>query len=163
MNRAVGLAIAAGVFVADQAAKYIVTYPLALQARGTIELNPIFQLNWVQNHGVSFGMLTASSDTARWLLVALTALIAVGVAVWMWREQGRDDLAALGLILGGALGNIVDRSRFGYVVDYADLHFGEFRPFMVFNAADAAITIGVLLLLARGLFARDKTKVVENA
>ncbi len=57
--------------------------------------------------------------------------------------------------MGGALGNIVDRSRFGYVVDYADLHFGEWRPFLVFNVADAAITIGVLLLLVRALLMRD--------
>ena len=59
------------------------------------------------------------------------------------------------MVLGGALGNIVDRVRLGYVVDYADLHFGEFRPFLVFNVADAAITIGVLLLLVRALLMRD--------
>ena len=77
------------------------------------------------------------------------------VAVWLWREKRRDDSFALGLILGGALGNILDRSRFGYVVDFADLHFGEWRPFLVFNVGDAAITIGVLLLLVRALLMRD--------
>jgi signal peptidase II len=61
----------------------------------------------------------------------------------------------LALILGGALGNIADRSRFGYVVDFADLHFGDWRPFLVFNVGDAAITIGVLLLLVRALLMRD--------
>jgi signal peptidase II len=59
------------------------------------------------------------------------------------------------MVLGGALGNIIDRIRLGYVVDYADLHFGDFRPFLVFNVADAAITIGVLLLLVRALLMRD--------
>ena len=62
----------------------------------------------------------------------------------MWRERLRGDVLALSMVLGGALGNIVDRVRYGYVVDYADLHFGAFRPFYIFNLADAAITIGVL-------------------
>jgi signal peptidase II len=63
---------------------------------------------------------------------------------------------ALSLVLGGALGNIVDRVRYGYVVDYADLHFGVFRPFYIFNLADACITIGVLILLARAFLMREK-------
>ncbi|MDP9415584.1 MAG: signal peptidase II, partial [Pseudomonadota bacterium] len=63
---------------------------------------------------------------------------------------------ALAFVLGGALGNIVDRIRFGYVVDFADLHFGDWRPFLIFNVADAAITIGVLLLLVRALLTRDR-------
>ena len=68
----------------------------------------------------------------------------------------RGDRLALGLVLGGALGNIVDRVRFGYVVDFLDLHFGEFRPFYVFNVADAAISIGVVILLLRAFLVRDK-------
>jgi signal peptidase II len=60
------------------------------------------------------------------------------------------------MVLGGALGNIFDRVAYGYVVDYADLHFGEFRPFLIFNLADAAITIGVLLILARSFLSREK-------
>jgi signal peptidase II len=76
--------------------------------------------------------------------------------VWLWREQRRDDAIALSFVLGGALGNIVDRIRFGYVVDFADLHFGEWRPFLIFNVGDAAITIGVLLLLFRALLTRDR-------
>ncbi|HEY0115440.1 MAG TPA: signal peptidase II, partial [Allosphingosinicella sp.] len=71
-------------------------------------------------------------------------------------EKRRDDAWGLALVLGGALGNIVDRIRFGYVVDFADLHFGEWRPFLVFNVADAAITIGVLLLLVRALLTRKE-------
>ena len=68
--------------------------------------------------------------------------IAIGVAVWIGRERNRIDQAALGMVLGGALGNILDRVRHGYVVDFADLHFGDFRPFLVFNVGDAAISIG---------------------
>ena len=88
--------------------------------------------------------------------------IALFVAVWMWRERARADVIALGLVLGGAIGNIADRVRLGFVVDYADLHFGEWRPFLVFNLADAAITIGVLILLARALLLREKGSKTES-
>jgi signal peptidase II len=150
-NRAYGFALAFLVFVFDQATKWVVTFPLQLEARQVIEVLPFFDLRWVENYGVSMGLLSASSETGRWLLVALTAAIATFVAIWLWREKRREDAWGLALVLGGALGNIVDRIRYGYVVDFADLHFGEWRPFLVFNVADAAITIGVLLLLVRAL------------
>jgi signal peptidase II len=155
VHRGLGFGIAAAVLVVDQLVKWVVANPLQLQQRGKIELLSIFDLTWVQNHGVSMGFLTANSEVGRWLLVALTAAIAVGVIVWLWRETRRDDVVALALVLGGALGNILDRVRFGYVLDFADLHFGEIRPFLVFNVGDAAITIGVLILLVRALFTRE--------
>lgn len=161
-TRTIGLILAALVFIADQISKYIVTVPLALRERGTIELLPIFNLTWVENYGVSMGFLRADSDTMRWALVAMTAAISIGVAIWLWREKRRGDVIALGLVLGGALGNIVDRIRFGHVVDFADLHFGEFRPFLVFNVADAAITIGVLILLVRAVLIRDNAQQKES-
>jgi signal peptidase II len=154
-NRTFGLAIALLVFVVDQTTKWVVTYPLQLEFRRTIELASFFNLNFVKNTGISLGLLSADGDLGRWLLVALTAAIAIFVALWLWREKRRDDSFALALVLGGALGNIVDRVRLGYVLDYADLHFGEWRPFLVFNVGDAAITIGVLLLLVRALLMRD--------
>lgn len=154
--RASGYTLAAAIFAIDQAVKWIMLGPLALREVGQIGLLTVFNLTYVENHGVSLGMLTANSQTERWTLVALTAAIATGVAVWIAREKNRWDIIALGLVLGGALGNILDRARFGYVVDFLDLHFGDFRPFMVFNVADAAITGGVVLLLARSLLLRDK-------
>ena len=154
-NRTVGIAVALTVFALDQASKWIVTYPLQLEQRELIQLLPFFDLRWVENFGVSMGYLSADGDLMRWGLVALTGAIAVFVAVWMWREKRRDDTIGLALVLGGALGNILDRVRLGHVVDFADLHFGEWRPFLVFNVADAAITIGVLLLLVRALLMRD--------
>lgn len=154
-NRAIGYLLALLVFVFDQATKWVVTYPLQLQQRRVIDLFPFFDLRWVENRGVSMGFLSAADDAGRWLLVALTAAIAAFVAAWLWREKRRDDAVALALILGGALGNIVDRVRYGYVVDFADLHIGDWRPFLVFNVADAAITIGVLLLLVRALLMRE--------
>ncbi len=134
----------------------MVTYPLQLQARGEIRLFPIFDLRWVENRGVSMGFLTADGELGRWLLVALTAAIATGVVVWLWRERNRQDAIALSFVLGGALGNILDRIRYGHVVDFADLHFGDIHPFLVFNVGDAAITIGVLLLLFRALLTRER-------
>lgn len=155
-----GLLVALAVFLLDQVIKYAVTGPLGIAQEGDYRtLAPIFDLRFTANVGVSLGLLRAETDLMRWGLVAMTGAIAAGVLVWMTREKNRQDLLALGLILGGALGNIVDRVRFGYVVDFADLHFGDFRPFLVFNVADAAITIGVLILLARALLVRDKPAV----
>ena len=158
-----GLILAIAVFIADQVMKYLVTGPIGLVMEGDSHyLLPIFSLTLVHNFGVSLGMLTAESNVMRWGLVALTGGISVFVASWLWRESNRTDVLGLGLILGGATGNLLDRVRFGYVVDYADLHFGEYRPFLVFNVADAAITIGVLILLARALLARDRKPKAEN-
>ena len=156
IDRRFGFLIALAVFAADQLSKWLMIGPLALQQVRQIVLLPIFNLTWTENRGISLGLLNAETATGRWLLVAMTAAIAIGVAVWLTREKARGDQLALGLVLGGALGNILDRVRFGYVVDFADLHFGEFRPFLVFNVADAAISIGVVILLLRAFFARNE-------
>jgi signal peptidase II len=161
--RVIGLVLAAAIFIVDQWLKNIMIHDLRLREVGNIHLLPFFDLTWVENYGVSLGLLTANSPLERGLVTALTALIATVVAVWLWREKNRQDVFGLGLILGGALGNILDRVRFGHVVDFADLHFGEFRPFLVFNIADAAITIGVLILFLRALLVRDKPKVEADA
>lgn len=155
-NRLIGLAIAAIVAIVDQAMKLYVIGPLALRDVGRIDLLPFFDLTYTENRGVSLGMFQASNMETRWLLVALTAGIAIVVLVWLMRERKFGDIAGLALILGGALGNIRDRYDLGYVIDYADLHIGSFRPFLIFNIADAAITIGVVIILARSVLVRDK-------
>ena len=155
-NRIAGLVFALAIFVIDQAFKDWVRNGIDLRQVGLVEILPFFDLRWTQNYGVSLGMLTATSVEMRWILVALTSAIALFVLVWMMRERKLVDIAALALVLGGALGNIRDRFQFGYVIDYADLHFGEFRPFLIFNIADAAITVGVVIILARSLLSRDK-------
>jgi signal peptidase II len=153
------LIIAAAIFIVDQIMKALILGPFGLRVEGdSLELLPIFNLTLVHNEGISLGLFQATSDVMRWGLVAVTGAVSVFVAGWLWREANRLDALGLSLVLGGALGNLVDRVRFGYVVDYADLHFGAFRPFLVFNIADAAITIGVLVLLARALFAKDSPK-----
>ena len=152
-----GCVVALLIFAVDQWSKNYVTKTLGIDRIGdAMELLPIFDLRFTRNFGVSLGMFEATSPEMRWGLVAVTGLIALVVTIWMLREKLLGDILALSLILGGALGNIKDRYDLGYVVDFADLHFGEFRPFLIFNVADAAITIGVLIVLARAFFMRDK-------
>ena len=155
--RVTGVIFALSIFALDQAIKFMVTVTLGLNRLGdNMELLPFFDFTYARNYGVSMGLLTADNNLQRWLLVALTGIIAVVVLVWMWKERAKGDIWALSLVLGGALGNILDRASLGYVVDYADFHIGAWRPFLIFNLADAAITIGVLILLARVILIRDK-------
>lgn len=155
-NRLIGLLIAATIFTVDVSIKDWVVEGLRLQEVGQIYVLPFFNFTWTQNFGVSLGLFTAGSPEGRWGLVAMTGLIAAFVLVWLLRERKLADIAGLGLVLGGAAGNIRDRYSVGYVIDYADLHIGGFRPFLIFNLADAAITIGVLIILARSLLSREK-------
>jgi signal peptidase II len=156
--RSIGFVVALVVFALDQLTKWIVTGPLGIDEIGDqMLLLPFFDLTYVENNGISLGLLNATNPTGRWLLVALTSGIALAVAYWITREKNRVDQAALGLVLGGALGNILDRARHGYVTDFADLHFGEFRPFLIFNVADAAISIGVVILLLRAFLTRKES------
>jgi signal peptidase II len=156
-ERRLGLAVALLIFALDQLAKWIVTGPLGVAHLGDqLVLLPIFNFTYTENNGISLGLLNATTAIGRWMLVGLTSAIAIAVAVWIGREKHRLDQMALGLVLGGALGNILDRVRHGYVVDFADLHFGDFRPFLVFNVGDAAISIGVVILLLRAFLARKE-------
>lgn len=152
--KAAAYVLAGIVFVLDQISKYWIVNVVQLETRVSIPVLPVFSLTWVENRGVSMGMMTADTEVGRWLLVALTAFIAIVVAFWIRREKQWPEALALGLVLGGALGNIVDRVRFGYVVDFVHLHAGPWS-FYVFNVADAAITVGVVILLVRALFGRS--------
>ena len=156
-----GFAVAALVFFLEQITKWIVLGPLDLRNARVVEILPFFRLWYTENPGISLGLFPASSEPMRWALVTVTAAIAIGVGWWITREEKPGDQIALGLVLGGALGNILDRVRHGYVVDFADLHFGEFRPFFIFNVADAAISIGVAILLLRAFLVKERPK--ENA
>jgi signal peptidase II len=166
-----GFSIALLVFALDQLSKWIVTGPLDVNHYDAhYYFLPIFQFSYTQNNGISLGLLNATTEVGRWMLVGLTTAIAIGVAVWIGRERNRIDQAALGMVLGGALGNILDRTLHGYVVDFLDLHFGDFRPFLVFNVGDAAISIAVVILLLRAFLARkdhregpDPRETIEHA
>ncbi len=154
--------LALAVLLIDQLSKYWVTDILHLPERGSIPVLPVFSLTFVGNVGVSMGLLQAGSDVARWGLTLLTAAIAGIVALWIRRESNRSDAMALGLVLGGALGNILDRVRYGYVVDFLHFFWGPYS-FWVFNVADAAISSGVMMLLVRALFASPPQKDENHA
>ena len=160
VSRRLGIIVAIIVFALDQLAKYYVTGPLGINHIGDqLVLLPIFNFTYTENNGISLGLLNATTEIGRWMLVGLTSAIAIGVAFWRGREKNRIDQFALGMVLGGALGNILDRTRHGYVVDFADLHFGEWRPFLIFNVGDAAISIAVVILLLRAFLSRkDQAK-----
>jgi len=155
-DRRLGLIVAAVIVALDQAVKAILLGPVNLYERQVIEVLSFFDLRYATNPGVSYGMFAAESLESRIALFAVTSLISLGVLVWMFFEKKRGDILALGLILGGAVGNLIDRFRLTHVIDYADFHIGDWRPVAVFNLADVAITLGVVLLLARTLFIRDK-------
>jgi signal peptidase II len=139
-------ALAALVVVLDQVSKLWVLNGLHLADRGQIPVLPIFRLTMVMNQGVSFGLLRADGPLSRWLLVAAALAVVVGLIVWVRRADRPLFAAALGLIIGGALGNnLIDRARIGEVVDFLDFS-GLYFPW-VFNVADSAITVGVVLLL----------------
>jgi signal peptidase II len=158
------LILAAAIFIVDQLIKYWVTGPLGLAYEGAVHyVMPVFQFTLTHNDGIALGFFQAGSETARWALTGILGLITAGVGYWLFTEKNAQDALGLGVIFGGALGNLLDRIRLGYVVDYADLHFGEFRPFLVFNVADAAITIGVLLLIGRSLLEWQRERKAEKA
>jgi signal peptidase II len=163
-----GLLLAAAVFIADQISKYIILEIAHFSPAGCleagfgcrfIEVSPIFDLHMVWNRGVSFGMLRADSGLGRWGLVALSFVIS-GVFVWWLKGSVRKLTAtALGLVIGGALGNVIDRIRFGAVADFFDFN-GLWFPW-VFNVADSAITVGAGLLLLDFLLHGEDKKAAE--
>jgi signal peptidase II len=159
-NHRLGFIVALVVFALDQLAKWWVTSPLGVNHLGDeYYVVSFFQFTYTENNGISLGLLNATTEIGRWMLVGLTSAIALGVGYWLTREKNRLDQLALGMVLGGALGNILDRTRHGYVVDFADLHFGSFRPFLIFNVGDAAISIAVVILLLRAFLSRkDQAK-----
>jgi signal peptidase II len=169
--RRLGFLVALAVFALDQLAKWIVTGPMGLTQIGDEHFFlPIFSFTLQHNNGISLGLLNSDNPVGRWMLVALTSAIAIGVAIWIGREKNRVDQAALGMVLGGALGNILDRILHGYVVDFLDLHFGTWRPFLIFNVGDTAISVAVVILLLRAFLTRkdhseggDAKETVEHA
>jgi signal peptidase II len=110
---------------------------------GKIEISGIFDLTMLWNRGMSYGLFQ-SEGAMRWVLVGVTLAIAIGFAVWLLRASRWLTALALALVVGGAIGNLIDRVRFGAVVDFFDFS-GLFFPY-VFNVADAAITVGAVLL-----------------
>lgn len=140
-----GFAVAAAVIALDQGSKAIMLSLLPDPGSRWL-IARFFNLVHVRNEGVSFGMMPWAGP---WILGGFALAVAAVLAVWLWRAETRAIAAALGLIIGGAIGNVIDRARFGAVFDFLDFHaFGYHWP--AFNAADAAITVGVAALLFCG-------------
>lgn len=150
-----GLILAAAVFAADQISKFVILEVLHFSPPGClrghmgcgfIEVSPVFDLRMVWNYGISFGLMRADDPLARWGLVAMSFAISGLFLWWLKGAERRMTAISLGLVIGGALGNVIDRIRFGAVADFIDFSMdGRFFPW-VFNVADAAITIGAILL-----------------
>ena len=142
-------ALAAAVIVVDQIVKGWILDGVQLPLRGTVGLMGPVRLTMVWNQGVSFGLLRADHDLSRWLLTAFSLGVAAVLAWWARTAQKPLVAVGLGLIMGGAVGNAIDRIRFGAVVDFLDVT-GLMFPW-VFNVADSAISIGVVCLLLDSL------------
>jgi lipoprotein signal peptidase len=153
MSRLAGLAAVLLVLAADQASKAWVLYGLKLPQLGSVRLLPVLNLTWVENRGITFGLLNGGDRLAPVLLTLVALAVVAALAVWLWRSQRALVAAALGAVAGGALGNVIDRLRFGYVVDFIHAHAWGWSWY-VFNVADAAIVCGVGALVLDGMLTR---------
>ena len=159
--RRLGLALAAAVFVLDQALKAWILFVFRLPERPPVRVWPFFDLVMVWNRGISYGLFQQDGDLGRYGLVALSIVAAVGLGVWLWRSQTILVAVALGLLIGGALGNAVDRTLYGAVADFVLLYWIPFFPY-VFNLADSAIVAGVGLLLYDSVFVDGRRRASDG-
>jgi signal peptidase II len=144
-----GLILAAIIIVADQASKWLLQDMLLKQP--VIEVIPgFFNLVMVWNRGISFGMLGGAGALPPWVLSAIAVAICIVLFLWLRAARSRWTAWAIGLVIGGAIGNVIDRARWGAVFDFADFYIGRWH-WPAFNVADAAIVVGVLALLAESL------------
>lgn len=160
MNRriAIGAGVALAVLAADQASKAWVLS--VLPGRGPIEILPVLDLTLVWNKGITFGLFNGEGAVSAVLLVAVALAVVAALVIWLRRAESTLVAAALGAIAGGAVGNVIDRARFGAVVDFIHAHAGGWSWY-VFNAADAAIVCGVAVLVLDGLWGRHGGRVAD--
>jgi len=149
-----GLGLAALIILIDQSSKWWILSTVMNPPR-VIEVTPFFNLVMAWNRGVSFGMLNSGGWLSEWGLPVATAAIILGLGVWLARADKLITALGLGLIIGGALGNLIDRIRFGAVADFLDFHWASYH-WPAFNAADSAITIGAVALVLETLFEGKK-------
>lgn len=149
-----GLLIAAAVLILDQVSKLAILD--LMQPPRTIEVLPVFNIVLAFNRGVSFSMFAGHDDAP--LLLSGVAVVLVAALLW-WLRSAEHALTrtAIGLVVGGAVGNLIDRLRYGAVVDFLDVHWGGWH-WPAFNVADSAITVGALLLMCDALFSRPQSR-----
>lgn len=150
-----GLTIGALTVVADQASKLWLLFAFDIGAKGTVTVTPFFDLVLVWNRGVSYGLLTQDTDLGRLGLIAFAVVASVALVIWLARVTSALTATAIGLILGGAIGNAIDRIAYGAVADFFAFHAFGFEWY-VFNIADVAIVAGVIGLLYDSLFGGHK-------
>ena len=144
------LALAALVFGLDQTHKWWMIDVYGIESRAPVRVTPFLDLVMAWNPGISYSLLRADTDAGRYGLLALSLTVTLGLSVWLWRAPDKLTTVALGLIIGGALGNAYDRFAYGAVADFFHFHVGSFSWY-VFNLADVAIVAGVGLLLYESL------------
>lgn len=142
--------IALVVLILDQLSKYWILSVARLPEGGTMEVFPPLQFTRIWNQGVSFGLLQAQHDVVRWGMVAFNIGVAILLTFWAKSQVRVLPAVGLGLLIGGAIGNAIDRARFGAVVDFIDVQRLGFFPW-IFNVADSGITVGVILILLDSL------------
>jgi lipoprotein signal peptidase len=145
-----GLASAVLVLLADQASKWWVLDVIDLPRVGQIVLLPVLNLTMVWNRGVTFGLLNGLGGWSSVVLAVVALAVVAAIGFWLARARTRLSAAALGAIAGGAIGNVIDRLRFGAVVDFIHAHIGTLSWY-VFNVGDAAIVCGVAALMIESL------------
>jgi len=149
---AVWIVLALFIVVADQATKWAIIKWVPLYDK--VPINGFINLTHQQNTGAAFSFLAGASGWQRWFFVVLATIVSGAIGAWLWRIRlsGHVALAAgLALVLGGAVGNLIDRLLHGYVTDFIQVWFGGW-PFPSFNVADSAITVGAALLIVDSLF-----------
>lgn len=154
------LAIIVFVIACDQYSKFWVLNKLNLINVGHIEISRFFDLTMVWNRGVSFGIFRADSDFGRWALVGVTSLISILFSYWLFQSKNRFNQISLSLVIGGAIGNLIDRVRLGAVADFLNFE-GLYFPW-VFNIADSAVVLGAILLAIDLLFDENAKTLPNN-
>ncbi|WP_410216739.1 signal peptidase II [Paracoccus sp. (in: a-proteobacteria)] len=141
--------VAAAVFVLDQALKYLVVHVLQLDMKREIDvLPPWLNLRMAWNQGVNFGLMSSDQDVMRWVLIGIALAICLWVGIWVWRAKlGRFARIAAGMLIGGALGNVVDRVLYGAVADFLNMSLPGWQNPYSFNVADIAIFAGAIGLV----------------
>lgn len=154
-----GLGVAVAIAALDRVSKWLLLEILEPHG-GALELTAFFNLVVVWNRGVSFGLLQSGSPAMPWILSAFSTVVVAALVVWLSRVYARWLALGIGLVIGGAVGNVVDRLWYGAVADFFDLHLAGYH-WPAFNVADSAIVAGVGILLVDALFGdreRPKTK-----
>ena len=157
--RCAGLGMALLILVADQASKAWIVYGLRLPELGSVRLLPVLSLTWVENRGITFGLLNGAGSLGSVLLTLVALAVVAALTVWLWRAERALVAVALGAIIGGAVGNnVFDRPRLGYVIDFVHAHAWGWSWY-VFNLADAAIVCGVAALVLDGIIDRPSRRI----